>query len=97
MPCRRQAVLDGANYIGVGPIFPSDTKQFTEFPRLELLRTVAAEIRLPKFAIGGVTPENLPEVLSTGVARIALSGAVATSDDPTRVIRQLQEILRVES
>ena len=50
----REAVLDGANYIGVGPVFPSTTKQFAEFPGLELLRAVSAEIRLPAFAIGGI-------------------------------------------
>ena len=55
----RQAVLDGANYIGVGPTFPSETKQFEQFPGVELLRAVAAEIRLPAFAIGGITRENV--------------------------------------
>ncbi len=78
----RQAVLDGANYIGVGPTFPSDTKQFEQFPGLDLLRAVAAEIRLPSFAIGGIGPENLAEVLPTGIGRIAVSGAVLSAPDP---------------
>jgi len=78
----RQAVLDGANYIGVGPTFPSQTKQFDQFPGLELLRAVAAEIRLPAFAIGGIGPENIAEVLQTGIGRIAVSGAVLIAADP---------------
>ncbi len=78
----RQAVMDGADYIGVGPTFPSETKQFEQFPGVELLCAVAAEIRLPTFAIGGLDAENLPSVLSTGVRRIAVSGAVARSEDP---------------
>ena len=78
----RQAVLDGANYIGVGPTFSSGTKQFAKFPGLDLLRAVAAEIRLPAFAIGGVTPENLPEILATGITRVAVSGAIAGATDP---------------
>ena len=48
-------MLDGANYIGVGPTFPSPTKQFELSQALALVRQVAAEIRLPAFAIGGIT------------------------------------------
>src|SRR4029079_1004534 len=43
----RQAVLDGANYIGCGPIFPSSTKHFKRFPGVNYLKQVAAEISLP--------------------------------------------------
>jgi thiamine-phosphate pyrophosphorylase len=89
----RQAVLDGANYIGVGPTFPSGTKQFEKFPGLKFLRSVAAEIRLPAFAIGGITPANLPQVLSTGITRIAVSGAIVSMPDPAAVVRQLFDTL----
>jgi thiamine-phosphate pyrophosphorylase len=78
----RQAVLDGANYLGVGPTFPSGTKHFEQFPGLPLLRQVAAEIRLPAFAIGGITAENLPEVLATGMMRVAVSGAILAALSP---------------
>jgi len=90
----RQAVLDGANYIGVGPAFPSGTKRFEEFPGVELLQAVAAEIRLPAFAIGGITPENLPNVLSAGFTRIAVSGAITTAGDPAETARQMLDALR---
>jgi thiamine-phosphate pyrophosphorylase len=85
----RAAVLDGADYIGVGPTFPSTTKAFAEFPGLDLLRSVAREIRLPAFAIGGVTRENLPQVLETGVTRIAVSAAVNEAPDPAAAVREL--------
>ena len=85
----RQAVLDGANYIGVGPTFPSGTKQFDAFPGLDLLRSVAVEIRLPAFAIGGVTCENVHEVLATGVTRVAVSGAITTADDPREATQEM--------
>ena len=85
----RQAVLDGANYLGVGPTFPSGTKQFEEFPGLDLLRAVAAEIRLPAFAIGGIQPGNLAEVLSAGIVRVAVGGAIATAADPAAVVREM--------
>ncbi len=89
----RQAVLDGANYIGVGPTFPSGTKHFDEFPGLDLLRDVSAEIRLPAFAIGGITQENLPEVLGAGVTRVAVGGAIAGAGDPGDAARKLLSAL----
>lgn len=78
----RAAVLDGANYLGVGPTFPSSTKAFDTFPGTALLKQVAEEISLPAFAIGGITLENLPDVLATGIKRVAVSGAVANADKP---------------
>jgi thiamine-phosphate pyrophosphorylase len=78
----RSAVLDGANYIGVGPTFASGTKQFSQFTGTELLRSVQAEIRLPAFAIGGITIQNLSQVLATGFTRVAVSGAIVGSENP---------------
>jgi thiamine-phosphate pyrophosphorylase len=81
----RQAVLDGADYIGVGPTFPSTTKPFEAFPGTKLLKQVADEISLPAFAIGGITLENLPEVLATGIKDVAVSGAIAKAEMPGEV------------
>ncbi|MBI2826921.1 MAG: thiamine phosphate synthase [Planctomycetia bacterium] len=78
----RQAVLDGASYIGVGPTFPSATKEFAAFTGVELLQAVAAEIRLPAFAIGGVTLDNVPAVAAAGFSRVAVAAAVAEARDP---------------
>jgi len=89
----QQAVLDGANYIGVGPVFASETKSFTEYPGCELLRAVAVEITLPAFAIGGITAANLPAVLSTGVTRIAVSAAVTGTADPAAAAKGLLSVL----
>jgi thiamine-phosphate pyrophosphorylase len=85
----RQAQLDGANYIGVGPVFPSGTKHFEEIPGVGLLRAVAAEIRLPAFAIGGITRENLPEVLATGFTRVAVAGAITAATYPATEVREM--------
>lgn len=85
----RVAVLDGANYIGVGPTFPSQTKMFAKFPGTGLLVEVAAEISLPAFAIGGITQGNLPEVLGAGIERVAVSGAVVGADDPGEIVKYI--------
>ncbi|HEX4146153.1 MAG TPA: thiamine phosphate synthase [Pirellulales bacterium] len=89
----REAVLDGANYIGVGPVFPSSTKQFVEFPGLELLRAVSNEIRLPAFAIGGIDAGNLADVRACGFDRVAVSGAVSKSASPADTVRELKQRL----
>jgi len=92
----RQAVLDGANYIGVGPTFPSGTKQFEHFPGVELLRAVAAEIRLPAFAIGGIARENLGQVKAAGFVRVAVSGAITGAEEPVQAVREIREELSTE-
>jgi thiamine-phosphate pyrophosphorylase len=84
----RQAVRDGADYIGCGPTFPSQTKRFTGFPGLEFLRAVHREITLPAFAIGGITLENLPSVLDTGVSRLAVASAIVDASDPAKAVRE---------
>lgn len=89
----RAAVLDGADYLGVGPTFPSSTKSFERFPGLELLRAVAAEVRLPAFAIGGIGPENIAQVLATGIRRIAVSGAAVDAKDPATAVAALKAAL----
>jgi thiamine-phosphate pyrophosphorylase len=90
----RQAVLDGVDYIGVGPTFPSTTKSFEDFPGTALLKQIADEISLPAFAIGGIMLENLPEVLATGINRVAVSGAITKADEPGEVVK---EFLRMSS
>ncbi|HUG90847.1 MAG TPA: thiamine phosphate synthase [Planctomycetaceae bacterium] len=92
----RQAVLDGADSLGVGPVFPSTTKAFDSLAGLEFVREVAGEITLPWFAIGGITPENVPDVLDAGAGRIAVSGAVCQADDPREAARMLARRLALK-
>ncbi len=85
----RQAVLDGADYLGVGPTFPSHTKTFAEFPSLPYVRDVAAEIQLPWFAIGGIDLHNVTDVARAGAARVAVSSVVCRSSSPAVAARDL--------
>ncbi|HEX6962415.1 MAG TPA: thiamine phosphate synthase [Lacipirellula sp.] len=89
----RAAVLDGANYIGVGPTFPSRTKGFDAFPGVRLLEQVSAEIRLPAFAIGGITPDNVGQVVAAGFSRVAVSSALIDADDPSEAAAALRSAL----
>ena len=78
----RRATVDGADYLGAGPTFPSTTKSFDEFTGVEFLRRIASEITLPVFAIGGITLKNLPLVQAAGIQRIAVSGSVTPAREP---------------
>jgi thiamine-phosphate pyrophosphorylase len=78
----RQAVADGADYIGAGPVFESATKDFKELAGLDFLREVAAEITLPAFAVGGITLANVDYVLAAGITGVAVSSALIRSENP---------------
>jgi thiamine-phosphate pyrophosphorylase len=78
----RQAILDGASYVGVGPTFPSGTKEFAEFPGLDFVKQAMAETSLPAFVIGGVTSENVAAAVAAGARRVAVSQAICQADDP---------------
>jgi thiamine-phosphate pyrophosphorylase len=93
----RQAVLDGADYIGVGPVFSSTTKSFMHLAGVEFVRQVAAEISLPAYAIGGINVENIDEVLSAGARRIAVSSSICSAEDPAEVARTLRSKLAFSS
>lgn len=84
------AVLDGANYIGVGPVFPSGTKSFDKFPGLDFVKEVS-EIKLPAFAIGGIDASNVSQVVESGLARVAVQGYVLSHSDAAAAVRELKE------
>jgi thiamine-phosphate pyrophosphorylase len=89
----RQAVLDGASYIGVGPTFPSETKEFAAFPGLEFVRAAAAETSLPAFVIGGINLDTIQYVGTAGLKRVAVGEAICRAEDPRKVAAELRRAL----
>lgn len=85
----RDAVARGADYIGCGPTFPSSTKSFDQFAGVAFLQQVAQEITIPCLAIGGVSLENISQVISSGVRVAAVSAAVHQATQPHEAVRQL--------
>ena len=86
-----EAVLDAAGYLGVGPVFPSATKGFSDPTSRAWPRPSAAETtNLPWFAIGGITEANVDRVLQAGATRIAVSAAVVRADRPRRAAARLK-------
>lgn len=89
----RRAVLDGANYIGVGPVFPSETKSFESHVGVELVEKVIAEIKLPFFPIGGIDLKNVELLTKVGCGSAAVSGVIVRADDPVSATRQMKSAL----
>jgi len=92
----REAVDEGAAYIGVGPVFPSATKSFDDFPGLDYLRAVSQNVDIPWFAIGGITLANVDEVIAAGAGRVAVTSAISRSPSPGEVAGEfLNRLLQV--
>jgi thiamine-phosphate pyrophosphorylase len=89
----RQAILDGANYLGVGPTFASGTKSFAELPGLDYVRRALAETSLPAFVIGGVNRDTIAAAIAAGARRVAVSQAICQADDPRAAAAELRQIL----
>ena len=90
-----RAQLDGADYVGVGPTFPSRTKSFAEFPGLDFVRDAVASTSLPAFALGGVDLTNVARLAEVGCGRAAVGAVLATADEPGPIAAQLARALAV--
>jgi thiamine-phosphate pyrophosphorylase len=83
----------GADYIGVGPVHATPTKEGRPAVGLELVRCAATLARQPWFAIGGIDETNVADVVAAGATRIAVVRAIGDAADPERAARTLREAL----
>lgn len=81
------------DYIGVGPVHETPTKEGRPAVGLELVRYAAANATVPFFAIGGLNAENLDEVLDAGATRVCVLRAIADAEDPEAAARTIRERL----
>lgn len=85
----KQAKRDGADYCGVGPMFPTTTKHKDVIVGPGYLREYTAWNGLPHLAIGGITPDNAPRLVEAGARGLAISSCVCASDEPGAVVAKL--------
>ena len=90
----RTCLLEGADYIGFGPVYPTLSKEDAgPAGGLGLLKKVVHEISLPIIAIGGITRDNAPMVIQAGVHGIAVISAVCCQKDPMEAAECLRRLL----
>ena len=90
----RAAVNEGADYIAIGPIFDTATKEAGPPVGLELLKQISQEISLPVAAVGGINPSNAGDLFAAGAGCVAVCSGICGADDPqaaASAIKQLAE------
>jgi thiamine-phosphate pyrophosphorylase len=80
----------GADYISVGPIWETPTKDGRPAVGLELVSHAARNARLPFYAIGGIDPGNAPSVVEAGARRLCVVRAIRDAEDPAAAARALR-------
>lgn len=88
----RKAEAEGADYLGVGAVFPTSTKQDTWTIDHEVLRQICAMVSIPVVAIGGITADNARELAGTGIAGIAVVSAIFAQDDLAGAVTRLSKV-----
>lgn len=91
----RKAMADGADYIGVGPVFATGTKPSAEPVGIKYVQQAAAEIDLPQVAIGGINLDNIAEVITAGARCVAVCSAIICSTDPGGLTRDFSKRLKI--
>jgi thiamine-phosphate pyrophosphorylase len=93
----QQAVADGCDYVGVGPVHATPTKPGREPVGLDYVHQAAAASPIPFFAIGGIDAGNLGAVRAAGATRVAVVRAITEAADPRRAAADLLAALQTES
>ncbi|MCI5600578.1 MAG: thiamine phosphate synthase [Hallerella sp.] len=90
VPQALEAYKQGADYLGVGAIYPTTTKVVTILTSVETLKEIVKAVPIPVNAIGGLNKENIGVLRGTGIAGICAVSAIQKSSDPEAAARELK-------
>jgi thiamine-phosphate pyrophosphorylase len=88
-----KAIAEGADYLGVGPVYETPTKAGKAAAGLEYVRYAAAKSPLPWFAIGGIDLDNVEDVMAAGAKQVAVVRAIMQAENPTLITQELRSKL----
>lgn len=89
----KQAEQDGADYLGVGAVFPTVTKKDAETVSIKVLKEICTAVRIPVVAIGGIDENNVEKLAGSGIAGIAVVSTIMSAKNPLEAAEQLKEKL----
>jgi len=89
----RQAVDDGADYLGSGPAFATPIKTEKKVIGPEVIAAITQAVPVPVFAIGGIDASNINELTAAGVRRACVIRSIGDASDPEEAARTLRAML----
>ena len=89
-----EAERNGADYIGVGSVFPTKTKQDATLMALEDLGEICRGVSIPAVAIGGITADNMSALSNSGLSGTAVVSAIINADNPKTASESLLKIIK---
>jgi thiamine-phosphate pyrophosphorylase len=81
----------GADYVNIGPLFPTGTKEHAQELGVAAIREIAPTLAIPFTVMGGIKRGHIPEIVAAGATKIAVVTAVTEADDMARAVRELRE------
>lgn len=90
VPWAKEAYEQGADYLGVGAIYPTTTKVVTVLTSTETLDAITKAVPIPVNAIGGLNKDNIDILKGIGISGICVVSAIMKSDDPEKAARELK-------
>lgn len=88
------AEAQGADYLGVGAVFPTGSKDDADEVRHETLKEICQSVNIPVIAIGGITEENTPRLSGSGICGIAVISAIFGQQDIEEATRVLKKVTK---
>lgn len=86
-----EAEKQSCDYLGIGPVYQTNSKPNIKKLGVEVLKNIQPHIKIPWFAIGGINKENIREINSLGIKRVALINAIMSSRDPYLASKEILE------
>ena len=86
-----EAWEQGADYLGVGAIYPTTTKVKTVLTKVSTLQEICKAVPVPVNAIGGLNADNMDVLQGTGIAGICVVSAIMKAEEPEKAARELKE------
>jgi thiamine-phosphate pyrophosphorylase len=84
------AVNEGADYIAIGPLYTTSTKDAGPSPSPDEVRKILTDVGVPVFGIGGINPENIQGVVEMGIKRVAVSSGICEAEEPSAAAAQIR-------